>query len=130
MKVIKVSEELPYSIDVVWEVISDVTRCDWVPSVNAISLDGNIREFTMEGIGEVQEKILINDAENHKLQYSAIKTPSPLEHHLATIYLKRSGEDCIFNWISEIAPEEFGEAIENGMKISVGGLKQVLAELD
>ena len=71
MKVIKVSEELPYSIDVVWEVISDVTRCDWVPSVNAISLDGNIREFTMEGIGEIQEKILINDSENHKLQYSA-----------------------------------------------------------
>ena len=130
MRVIKLSDELPYSLDVVWEVISDVTRCDWVPSVNAIRLDGNIRKFTMEGIGEVQEKILINDSENHTLKYSAIKTPSPLEHHLATIYLKRSGEDCIFNWISEIAPEEFGEAIENGMKISVGGLKQVLAELD
>ena len=130
MKVIKMSEELPYSIDVVWQIISDVTRCDWVPSVNAISLDGNVRKFSMEGIGEVQEKILINDPESYKLQYSAIKAPSPLEHHLATIHLKRSGEDCVFNWISEIAPEEFGEAIESGMKISFDGLKQVLAQLD
>ena len=130
MKVIKISEELPYSIDVVWQIISDVTRCDWVPSVHAIGLDGNVRKLSMEGIGEVQEKILINDPESYKLQYSAIKTPSPLEHHLATIILKRSGENCVFNWISEIAPGEFGEAIKNGMKISFDGLKQVLAQLD
>ena len=78
MKVIKLGEELPYNIDKVWKIISDVTRCDWVPSVDCIVLEESIRRFTMEGIGEVHEKILINDPQNHKLQYSAIKTPTPV----------------------------------------------------
>ena len=130
MKVIKLGEVLPYTIDKVWKVISDVTRCDWVPSVDSIVLEESIRRFTMDGIGEVHEKILINDPQIHKLQYSAIKTPTPLDHHLATIVLKRAGDNCVFNWTSEIAPEAFGEAIEEGMRISLHGLKHVLSKPD
>ena len=130
MKVIKLGEELTYTIDIVWKVISDVTRCDWVPSVDCIVLEDSIRKFTMEGIGEVHENILINDPQNHKLQYSAIKTPTPLDHHLATIDLQRAGDNCVFNWTSEIAPEAFGEAIEEGMRISLHGLKHVLSKPD
>ena len=130
MKVINLGEELPYTIDTVWKIISDVTRCDWVPSVESIVLEDSIRKFTMEGIGEVHEKILINDPQNHKLQYSAIKTPTPLDHHLATIDLQRAGDTCVFNWASEIASAAFGEAIEEGMRISLDGLKQVLSKPD
>ena len=130
MKEIKLGEELPYTIDTVWKIISDVTRCDWVPSVDFIILEENIRKFTMEGIGEVHEKILINDTQNYKLQYSAIKTPNPLDHHLATIELQAAGDKCVFNWTSEIAPEAFGDAIENGMRVSFDGLKQVLSNSD
>lgn len=130
MKVINLGEELPYTIDTVWKIISDVTRCDWVPSVESIVREDSISKFTMEGIGEVHEKILINDPQNHKLQYSAIKTPTPLDHHLATIDLQRAGDNCVFNWASEIAPAAFGEAIEEGMRISLDGLKQVLSKPD
>ena len=84
----------------------------------------------MEGIGEVHEKIRINDPQNHKLQYSAIKTPTPLDHHLATIDLQGAGDNCVFNWASEIAPAAFGEAIEEGMRISLDGVKQVLSKPD
>ena len=65
-----------------------------------------------------------------KSSFLAIKTPTPLDHHLATIDLQRVGDNCVLNWTSEIAPEAFGEAIENGMRISFDGLKQVLAQLD
>ena len=130
MKVINLGEELPYTIDTVWKISSDVTRCDWLPSVESIVQEDSIRKFTMEGIGEVHEKILINDPQNHKLQYSAIKTPTPLDHHLATIDLQRAGDNCVFNWASEIAPAAFGEAIEEGMRISLDGLKQVLSKPD
>ena len=82
----------------------------------------------MEGIGEVQEKILMLDNENHCLQYSAIKTPTPLEHHLATIRLTASESGCHFAWRTEIAPDQFSAAIEHGMGISFAGLKQVLAK--
>ena len=127
MKTLTLKIDLPYSVEVVWNIISDVTRCDWVPSVESISLDDNVRSFSMEGIGEVQEKILLKDPETHTLQYTAIKTPSPLEHHLATIELETSAEGCLLQWTSEIAPEQFGDAIEHGMQISLDGLKRVLS---
>lgn len=127
MKTLTLKLELPSSVEVVWDIISDVTRCDWVPSVESISLNDNVRSFTMEGIGEVQEQILLKDSKTHTLQYTAIKTPSPLQHHLATIELETSGEGCLLQWTSEIAPEQFGDAIEHGMQISLDGLKRVLS---
>lgn len=130
MKTITLKQELPQSLQEVWDVISDVTRCDWVPSVESISLNGSVRSFSMEGIGEVQEKILVNDSATYTLQYTAIKTPSPLQHHLATIELTRSGEGCALEWTSEIEPEQFGDAIEHGMQISLEGLKRVLSSSD
>ena len=61
MESINIKEHLPFSAQEVWDVISDVERCDWVPAVEKITLEGDVRSFTMEGIGEVQEKIIKND---------------------------------------------------------------------
>ena len=55
MKTVNIKERLPFSAQDVWNVISDVERCDWVPAVERITLEGDVRSFTMEGIGEVQE---------------------------------------------------------------------------
>ena len=55
MKVLKLSESLNHKIETVWEVISDVSRTDWVPGVDEISLNGDIREFFMEGMGKIKE---------------------------------------------------------------------------
>mgnify|MGYP001428130797 CR=1 FL=1 len=61
MKTISIRERLPFSAREVWEVISDIERCDWVPAVEKIELDGAVRSFTMEGVGEVQEQIIKKD---------------------------------------------------------------------
>lgn len=127
MESINIKEHLPFSAQEVWDVISDVERCDWVPAVEKITLEGDVRSFTMEGIGEVQEKIIKNDTENMVLQYSAIKTPSQLEHHLATISISVKDDGCDFEWTSEIAPDQFSEAIRSGMDISFQGLIRVLS---
>ena len=68
MKIITLRDELPYSVETVWKILSDVTRCDWVPSVDSIVLQDNVRKFKMDGIGEIQEKILVNDPETYRLQ--------------------------------------------------------------
>ncbi|MDD9889949.1 MAG: SRPBCC family protein [Gammaproteobacteria bacterium] len=130
MEIVELQELLPHSVESVWEIISDVTRSDWVPAVDEISEVNGIRSFSMQGIGEIQEKILINDGENHRLQYSAIKTPNPLEHHLATIELADLDGKCQFKWTTEIAPERAAPTVEQGMKISLEGLKQVLSNVD
>ena len=126
MKKIKLEEELPFSPSEIWEVVGNVTRADWVPSVNTISLKDSIRTFIMAGVGQIQEKILLCDNENHRLQYSAIKTPSGIEHHLATIQLSPIGNNCLFSWATEIQPDEYAPIAEQGMKISIEALKTIL----
>lgn len=128
MKTVKIEADLEYQVEEVWAIFADVTRSDWVPAVDAITEKDGVRSFIMEGIGEVQEKILLVDNENYCLQYSAIKTPTPLEHHLATLELSGSDKGCHFVWTTEIAPDEFSPAIEHGMSVSFEGLKQVLAD--
>ena len=85
MKVLKEEVVLNCSADSLWNILSDVSRCDWVPSVKEINVEGDCRFFEMEGMGTIKEKILINDHENMILQYSAIKTRTPINHHLATM---------------------------------------------
>ena len=44
---IELEQELPFGQDKVWAVISDVTRSDWVPSVEKITMADDVRCFTM-----------------------------------------------------------------------------------
>lgn len=124
---IELEQELAFAPKTVWDVIGNVTRTDWVPSVNEITLDGDVRSFSMEGVGEVQERILVCDSDSFLLQYSAIKTPSGIEHHLATIQLSQIGDNCLFKWTTEIQPDEYAPIVEQGMKISLEGLETVLS---
>ena len=50
MEIVELQELLPHSVKSVWEIISDVTRSDWVPAVDEISETYGIRSFSMEGI--------------------------------------------------------------------------------
>ena len=127
MKVLKEEVVLNCSADSLWNILSDVSRCDWVPSVKEINVEGDCRFFEMEGMGTLKEKILINDHENMILQYSAIKTRTPINHHLATMKILPIDEiSCNLTWITEIDPEIFSEAVHQGMLISIEGIKGVI----
>ncbi len=81
----------------------------------------------MEGMGKVKEQILLLDNEAMKLQYSAIETRTPLQHHLATMQISSvSKNTCQLEWTTEIEPELFADAIHQGMLISIEGIKKVL----
>jgi hypothetical protein len=110
-----------------WAVLSDVGRCDWVPTIQKISLEGDCRYFDMAGMGQITEKILQCDHGNMILQYSAIETPAPIEHHLATMEISPiSNQECLLRWTTEISPEIFSEGIHQGMLISIDGIKKVI----
>ena len=129
MKTIALSRPLPYAVEVVWPIFAEVTRCDWVPGVDEITHADGIRRFTMAGIGEVAEKILKVDAASHCLQYSAISTPSGIDHHLATLQLEAAKDDqgCVLHWTTEIEPDAFAPAVEQAMLASLAQLEKVLA---
>ena len=127
MKTINEKINLECSSSHLWAILSDVSRCDWVPTIEKITLEGDCRVFEMEGMGSVKEKILLLDNESMTLQYSAIETRTPLQHHLATMKITSIDEDtCQLDWTTEIDPEIFADAIHQGMLISIDGIKAVI----
>ena len=126
MKTIKEKEIFPVNAQAIWDIISDPTNSSWVPTVEEISLDGDVRSFSMDGMGELEEKILKIDHDKKIFQYSAIQTPAPIEHHLATIQISPLDNDnCEISWTTEIEPEIFAEGIHQGMLISLKELKKI-----
>ena len=126
MKILAERVKLECSATYLWSILSDVGRCDWVPTIEKITLDGDCRFFEMEGMGIITEKILLKDHENMVLQYSAIETPAPIEHHLATMKIIPDDDfACLLEWTTEIAPEIFAESIHQGMLVSIEGIKKI-----
>jgi len=126
MKILAEKAKLDCSATYLWSILSDVGRCDWVPTIEKITLDGDCRLFEMEGMGIITEKILLKDNENMILQYSAIETPAPIEHHLATMKIIPNGDSsCFLEWTTAIAPEIFAESIHQGMLVSIEGIKKI-----
>ena len=112
-----------------WEILSNVTRCDWIDTVDNIEMEGNCRVFEMAGMGKIKERIIKLDNDSMELQYSAIETLTPINHHLATIKISEVTDNkCLLDWTTEIDPEIFEDAIHQGMLISISGLRKVLDE--
>ena len=127
MRILKEEIKLSCSANQLWDILSDVGRCDWVPTINKIKVDGDCRHFEMDGMGQITEKILKQDDVSMTLQYSAIKTPAPIEHHLATMQISSLNEgECLLKWTTEISPDIFADGIQQGMLISIEGIKSVI----
>ena len=129
MKTIEEKRSFNASPKMIWKIISDLSRSDWVPGVESITLEDNVRTFKMQGMGRLVEKILKCDHDALELEYSAIETLAPINHHLAKIKLVSNENDSTdFIWTTEIDPEEFADAILQGMVSSLDQLELVLSE--
>jgi len=129
MKTIEEKRSFNVSPQMIWNIISDLSRSDWVPGVESITLEDNVRTFKMKGMGRLVEKILRCDHDALELEYSAIETLAPINHHLAKIKLvSNDNETTDFIWTTEIDPEEFADAILQGMVSSLDQLELVLLE--
>jgi hypothetical protein len=129
MKTIEVKRSFNVSPQIIWNIVSDLSRSDWVPGVESMMLEDNIRTFKMKGMGRLVEKVLKCDHDALELEYSAIETIAPINHHLAKIKLvSNDNETTDFIWTTEIDPEEFADAILQGMVSSLDQLELVLLE--
>ena len=129
MKIIEEKRSFNISSQMIWNIISDLSRSDWVPGVESITLEDNVRTFKMKGMGRLVEKILRCDHDELELEYSAIETLAPINHHLAKIKLvSNENESTDFIWTTEVDPEEFADAILQAMVSSLDQLELVLSE--
>tara|TARA_B100000959_G_scaffold228576_1_gene243939 strand:- start:5013 stop:5396 length:384 start_codon:yes stop_codon:yes gene_type:complete len=122
MKIIEERRLFDVRPEDIWEIISDLSRCDWVPGVERITLKGSKRTFKMKGMGQLVEEIHKCDHHNLELEYSAVETMAPINHHLARIKLTKEGDKTVFLWTTQIDPEEFSDAIREGMVSSLDQL--------
>ncbi len=128
MKVIEQTRIYPADITIVWNIVSNLSRSDWVPGVERITLKEDTRIFEMQGMGDLVERIIKCDSDTKELHYSAIKTQIPINHHLAKIKLENFEGKTKFVWTTEIDPEIFSDAIEKSMIASLDQLAGVLKE--
>ena len=54
---IKIEHVLPYPPAVIWNIVGNPGRVDWVPGVESAEFDGEVRRFKMEGAGGLAERI-------------------------------------------------------------------------
>ena len=130
MKLLEEERIFNCSADVLWSILSDVSRCDWVPSVEKITLDRDCRFFKMAGMGRIVERILLLDNVTMTLQYSAIETPVPVDHHRATMHVLEVDEErCQLEWKTEIDPDTFADGVHQGMVTSLQGIESLLRKV-
>ena len=129
MKTLKEKAVFNSAASNLWKILSDVTRCDWIDTIDSIEMEGDCRVFEMAGMGKIKERIIKLDNGSMELQYSAVETSTPINHHLATIKIfEVANNECMLDWTTEIDPEIFADAIHQGMLISISGLRKVLDE--
>ena len=126
MKTIEEKRSFNVSPQMIWNIISDLSRSDWVPGVESIEVNGNERTFKMSGMGRLVERIIECNDSDMELTYSAIETMAPINHHLAKIKLSSQGNDTLFQWSTEIDPPEFADAIRAGMISSLDKLQELI----
>ena len=125
---IKIEKILPYAPEVIWNIVGEPGRVDWVPGVESAEFDGDVRRFKMAGAGGRAERINKRDEGRMYLEYSVIESTPPLQSHVASIALQAHEEGTLFTWQTHVEPVEVEPFIAKGMKGSLELLASILAE--
>ena len=107
----KAEVKIAKSPDEVWDLVGNFGGlADWMPGVDSCELDGDIRKLQTMGL-EIHEQLVEHDDDARRIAYSIVKSPMPLEHHLATISVEPVGDGSLLTWAYEVRPDEMAGAI-------------------
>ena len=123
----KVEVKIERSPDDVWALIGDFGGLgDWMPGIDSCTLEGDVRKLEMMGM-EIHEKQMSRDDATRTIAYSIVKSPMPLEHHLATLSVAPDGDGSILTWAYEVRPDDMASAFG---PVYDGSAKAVKAQLE
>jgi len=107
----KAEVKIAKSPDEVWDLVGNFGGlAEWMPGIEACELDGDIRRLQTMGL-EIHEQLVEHDDDARRIAYSIVKSPMPLEHHLATISVEADGDGSLLTWAYEVRPDEMAGAI-------------------
>ncbi len=112
--------------DEVWALVGRFEALDeWMPGIDSCEMDGDVRKLTTMGM-EIHEQLMDRDETAHRISYSIVQSPLPLEHHLATITVIPEGSGSRLEWAYEVLPDEMTAGIAPIYEGSVQAIKQLL----
>ncbi len=112
--------------DDVWAVVGRFEGLDeWMPGIDSCEMDGDVRMLQSQGM-ELHEKLVHRDEDAKTISYSLVKSPMPLEHHLATISVEPDGAGSKLTWSHEVRPDEMAAVFGPVYEGSVQAVKQQL----
>ena len=124
---IKIEEFFHYAPEIIWAIVGDPGRVDWVAGVASAEFDGEVRRFKMVGAGELAERIVERNEATYRLAYSVVESTPPLAAHLATITLEAKDQGTRLTWTTEVTPEAVEPFIRQGMTACLAKLKTLLS---
>ena len=123
----KIEVKIERSPDDVWALIGDFGGLgDWMPGIDSCALEGDVRKIEMMGM-EIHEQQMSRDDATRTISYSFVKSPMPLEHHLATLSVTPDGDASVLTWAYEVRPDDVGAAFG---PVYEGSAQAVKAQLE
>ena len=103
----KAEVSIDRSPDEVWKLLREFGGlADWMPGIEACSVDGDVRTLQTMGI-EIKEQLRSLDDDERRIAYSVVESPmGNLESHLATISVDPEGNGSHVTWAVEVVPDE------------------------
>ena len=110
----------------VWAVVGRFEGLDeWMPGIDSCEMDGDVRKLQTMGM-EIHEQLKERDEAAKRIAYSIVKSPMPLEHHLATLTVTPEGDGSRLEWAYEIRPDDMAAAFGPVYEGSAQAVKQAL----
>ncbi len=110
----------------VWALVTDPTALPaWFPGVQETTLEGDVRTVTTTTGVVVRERIVTNDAELRRFQYSLLELPG-LESHVATVDVLADGDGVIAVYAADVKPDAAGAQMQQSVTAAVEGLKKAV----
>lgn len=121
--------EIDAPASAVWEKISDTGKISNLIGFLASSVQtGNSRICTLEGGGEIKEKIVSVDHDLRRVMYSITESPLNMEFHSASMQVVEAGGKTKLSWVVDLLPESARDQMAPMIDGSCADMSKTLAE--
>ncbi len=114
------------SPDEVWDLIEEFGDLSYMPGVDSVTLDGDIRTVKTMGM-ELQEQLVAKDDDDRSFSYAIVGGPVPIESHLVNIAVSPDGDGSRVVWEVTVTPDD---ALDLFVPVYEGSLKAIKAHLE
>ncbi len=113
------------SPDEVWDLIGDFGDLSYMPGVDSVTVEGDVRTVKTMGM-EIEEQLVAKDDADRSFSYS-ILGGVPVETHQANVSVRADGAGSRMVWEVTVTPDD---ALDLFVPVYKGSLKAIKSHLE